>query len=367
MNPALSVRGLTKEYPGPVVALRDVTVDVAPGEIVAVVGPSGSGKSTLLRIVAGLEAPTRGEVLIDGAPAPPSPRERDVALVFQSHSLFPHLTAFENMAYGLRVRGRGAEAKALVEAAARRLGLVTLLARYPAALSGGERQRVALGRALARKACFLLLDEPLASLDAHLRAELRRLILEVHRELRGVTLLVTHDQTEALSLADRVLVLGKGVVQQVGTPQVLLDRPANRFVAGFIGVPAASFHEGHIDEDGASFRGPEMTVPLVGRWREAFRGAGGQPVSMGVRPDRWIVGEGQSLPGEVVWIERTGTGLAHVHVRVGGGEAAVALPAAAVIPVGTLRLRPDPEHVLFFDLASGESLDPDIAKPGRSC
>jgi ABC-type sugar transport system ATPase subunit len=356
----LSLRAVGKTFPGRVEALREVSFDVAPGELVSVVGPSGSGKSTLLRIVAGLESPTEGAVLIDERPAPPSPRERDVALVFQSHSLFPHLTAFDNMAYGLRARGQAREARARVEAAARTLGIEDLLARRPDALSGGERQRVALGRALARRARLLLLDEPLSSLDAHLRAGLRREILAVHREIGGITLLVTHDQGEALGLGDRVIVLDRGAVQQVATPQVLLDRPANRFVAGFIGVPATAFFEGRLDEQGAVFRSAAGALEVADRWRAALRSRLGQLLVLGVRPGHWLDGAGRDAfaPGQVVLVERTPAGGAQALVRFGGQEATVTFPHDAPFAGQSLSLRPDPERALFFDPASGVSLDP---------
>jgi ABC-type sugar transport system ATPase subunit len=345
MTAALSLRAVAKTFSGPVEALRDVSFDLAPGELVSVVGPSGSGKSTLLRIVAGLESPSAGEVRIDGQPAPPSPRERDVALVFQSHCLFPHLSAFENMAYGLRVRGQGADARARVESAARKLGIEDLLARRPHALSGGERQRVALGRALARRPRFLLLDEPLSSLDAHLRTGLRREILAVHREIGGVTLIVTHDQGEALGLADRA------------APAVLLERPANRFVAGFIGVPAAAFFEGRLDEDGACFRSAAGALPIADRWRVPLQSFRGQPLVLGVRPGHWLDGS-PAFPSEVMRVERTPAGAALVQVRLGGQEVFVTFRSDPP-PVGrSWALRPDPDRALFFDPVSGSSLDP---------
>lgn len=359
LTAALSLHGVGKTFPGPVEALRDVSFEVAPGELVSVVGPSGSGKSTLLRIVAGLDSPTAGEVRIDEKPAPPSPRERDVALVFQSHSLFPHLSAFENMAYGLRVRGRGDEVRSRVEAAARALGIAELLARRPDALSGGERQRVALGRALARRARLLLLDEPLSSLDAHLRAGLRREILAVHREIGGITLLVTHDQGEALGLGDRVVVLDRCVVQQVAAPDVLLSRPANRFVAGFIGVPATAFFEGRLDEDGTAFRCAAGALKVADRWRDPLRSRQGQSLVLGVRPGQWIEGSaGPSFgPAEVVRVERTPAGGAQALVRFGGQEVTVTFAGTAPAAGCTVSLCPDPERALFFDPESGVSLD----------
>jgi len=362
MTPLLSLRSVGKAYPGGVVALRDVSLDVTAGEIVAIVGPSGSGKSTLLRLVAGLDEPTAGEIHVDGRPAAGlSPRERDVALVLQSQSLFPHMSVFDNMAYGLRLRGRQAEAKALVENAARMLGIEPLLARWPAALSGGERQRVALGRALARRARFLLLDEPLSSLDAHLRAGLRREIVRVHRELGAVTLLVTHDQGEALSLADRVVVLDHGAVQQVGPPRALLDQPRSRFVAGFIGVPAMAFFAGRVESGptDAEFRGEGWVVPL-GRSGAPLAG---RPVVLGVRPGHWLVGGKEDgartdpgREGRVEWIERTADGTELAHVLVGGTEIVIAFPGRAPEQGALLRLSPDSRHAFLFAEETGERL-----------
>jgi ABC-type sugar transport system ATPase subunit len=361
--PALAVRGIVKTFPGGIVALRDVTLEVAPGELVAVVGPSGCGKSTLLRLVAGLDHADVGAVEIDGRGADAlSPRERDVALVFQSHSLFPHLSAFENMAYGLRLRGTPkGEIASRVDDAARTLGILGLLSRRPAELSGGERQRVALGRALVRRARLLLLDEPLSSLDAHLRADLRLEILRVHRLLGAVTLLVTHDQTEALSLADRVAVLKEGVLQQVGTPVELYEKPANRFVAGFIGVPAASFFEGRIAqrEGGLTFECPGFTFP-VAECRRAGSWTEGEVVAA-IRPERWAWGRpdttdvAATVAGQVEWVEWAGP-RAYAHVRLGGALVVVLCPEHPPAVGDAVELRPDPSHVLFFDPATGQAI-----------
>jgi multiple sugar transport system ATP-binding protein len=362
---ALSIRGLTKVYPGAVVALREVSLEIAPGELLGVVGPSGCGKSTLLRLVAGLDGADRGEVEIDGRVASAlSPRERDVALVFQSHSLFPHMSAFDNMAYGLRLRGTpGDEVAARVREAARTLGIEALLARRPAQLSGGERQRVALGRALVRRARILLLDEPLSSLDAHLRADLRQEILRVHRLLGGVTLLVTHDQAEALSLADRVAVLKEGTLQQVGTPTDLYDRPANRFVAGFIGVPAASFFEGGVTGQGNEtvFESPSLRFAVGEPWRSGLAERAGSDVLVGIRPEHWRWGRPEAAggptaaQGRVEWIEWAGS-RAFAHVRLGRTLIVALCPERPPAVGGEVPLRPDPDRVMWFDRTTGQSL-----------
>lgn len=361
-GPALEVRRLTKTYPGGLVALRDVSLEIARGELVAVVGPSGCGKSTLLRLVAGLDAADGGDVWLEGRVADAlSPRERDVALVFQSHSLFPHLSAFDNMAYGLRLRSTPAdEITRRVGEAARTLGVEALLSRRPSQLSGGERARVALGRALVRRARLLLLDEPLSSLDAHLRADLRQEILRVHRLLDAVTLLVTHDQAEALSLANRVAVLKEGALQQVGTPAELYERPANRFVAGFIGVPAASFFEGHaVEREGQFiFESPSLTFPIAEPWRSTL-GRAERDLVVAIRPEHWEWGRpapGNGLAsGRVEWIEWSGP-RAYAHVRVGEHVVAALCGERAPSVGEEAHLRPDPPRILFFDRATGRSL-----------
>jgi multiple sugar transport system ATP-binding protein len=364
-EPAVSVEGLSKSYPGGIVALRDVTLAMAHGELVAVVGPSGCGKSTLLRLVAGLDGADAGHVRIEGRTADGlSPRERDVALVFQTHSLFPHLSAFDNMAYGLRLRGTPEDAVVRrVGEAARALGLEALLERRPSQLSGGERQRVALGRALVRRARILLLDEPLSSLDAHLRADLRQEILRVHRLLGGVTLLVTHDQAEALSLADRVAVLKDGTLQQVGSPAELYDAPANRFVAGFIGVPAATFLEGSVarHDERIVFESASLNFTVAEPWRSVLAGRGGGDVVAGIRPEhwRWAQPEGangiEPAQGLVEWIEWAGP-RAFAHVRIGKSLVVAVCPERAPAVGEEVHLRPDAGRVLFFDRATGDSL-----------
>ena len=238
----LQLDAIQKSY-GEVQVLHRVDCEVADGEFLVLVGPSGCGKSTLLRCIAGLEEISSGELRIDGARMNEvAPRDRDVAMVFQSYALYPHMTVRENMEFGLKVRKTPrAEIDRLVADAARMLGLEELLDRLPKAMSGGQRQRVAMGRAIVRRPKVFLFDEPLSNLDAALRNQMRVELKKLHRDLAATIVYVTHDQVEALTLADRILVLNRGVVQQVGTPQELFDQPANRFVAGFIGSPAMNF------------------------------------------------------------------------------------------------------------------------------
>ena len=281
----LTLDGVEKQY-GAVAVLRKVFLDVGDGEFIVLVGPSGCGKSTLLRCIAGLEDITGGELRIDGVRMNGRPpKDRDVAMVFQSYALYPHMTVRENMAFALKLR-RLPEIDRQVEEAAAMLGLGELLHRYPRELSGGQRQRVAMGRAIVRRPKVFLFDEPLSNLDASLRTSVRVELKRLHAHLRTTTVYVTHDQTEALTLADRIVVLNGGVVQQVGSPDDVYHAPVNRFVAGFIGSPAMNFLE-HLD--------PDATV--------------------GVRPENVVIGTGE-LRGEVEVVERLGFE-SHVHIKLG--------------------------------------------------
>jgi multiple sugar transport system ATP-binding protein len=282
----LSFRGVEKRF-GPVAVLHRVDLEVEDGEFIVLVGPSGCGKSTLLRCIAGLEDITGGELRIgEQRVNEVAPRDRDVAMVFQSYALYPHMTVRENMGFALRLRG-DPEVDAKVQAAAGPLGLLPLLDRLPRELSGGQRQRVAMGRAIVRRPRVFLFDEPLSNLDASLRTAVRVELKRQHQALRTTTVYVTHDQTEALTLADRIVVMNQGVVQQVGTPDELYGEPANRFVAGFIGSPAMNF---------LARREPGVVV--------------------GVRPEAVTLGAGP-MEAEVEVVERLGFE-SLVHLRLDG-------------------------------------------------
>ena len=239
----VSCRKVVKEYDGGVQAVKGIDLDIADHEFVVLVGPSGCGKSTTLRMIAGLEEITGGEIWIGGDVVNDvPPRDRDIAMVFQNYALYPHMSVFDNMAFGLKLRKFPKdEIKRRVDEAARILDIGTLLDRKPRALSGGQRQRVAMGRAIVRNPKVFLFDEPLSNLDAKLRVQMRTEIKKVHQTVRTTTVYVTHDQVEAMTLADRVVVMNGGVIEQVGTPQELYHNPATRFVAGFIGSPAMNF------------------------------------------------------------------------------------------------------------------------------
>jgi ABC-type sugar transport system ATPase subunit len=293
---AVGFEGVGKVYPGGVVALADFSLEVGDGELVALVGPSGCGKSTVLRLLAGLEAPSAGVIRIGGRDVGAlPPQARNVAMVFQDYALYPHLSVRENLAFPLKMRGMpAAEREARVARVAELLSLAPLLDRAPRQLSGGERQRVAMGRALVREPAAFLLDEPLSNLDAKLRVQVRAEIAELRRRAPTTMLYVTHDQTEALTLGDRVAVLERGRLQQVATPAELYEKPANRFVAGFIGSPPMNF--------------------APGRW------LGVDGAEAGVRPEAVSLaapGAPGALAGTVVQVEALGHETL-VHVRLAG-------------------------------------------------
>ncbi len=296
----LKLDGIVKRY-GSTPVIHGVSLEASEGEFVVFVGPSGCGKSTLLRMVAGLEDVTEGDVFIDGRLVTDvAPADREVSMVFQSYALYPHMSVFDNIAFGLRMGKMPADQiKARVDEAARILQIGSLLERKPKQLSGGQRQRVAIGRAIVRKPKLFLFDEPLSNLDAELRTQMRVEIAKLHRDL-GVTMVyVTHDQIEAMTLADRIVVLRAGIIEQVGSPSELYDEPANRFVAGFIGSPKMNFIEGKAVESGErsitvahpAFAGGKLTVERALK-RPVLPGA---DVTVGLRPDSLALGAAKPI------------------------------------------------------------------------
>jgi multiple sugar transport system ATP-binding protein len=296
---AVTIRDLRKSF-GPVEVLHGVSVDIEEGEFVVLVGPSGCGKSTLLRMLAGLEHVTSGDIEIGGTRVNDlPPKDRDIAMVFQNYALYPHMTVADNMAFSLTLkRASKAEIEARVRPAAEILGLTALLARYPRQLSGGQRQRVAMGRAIVRDPQVFLFDEPLSNLDAKLRVSMRAEIKNLHQRLKTTTVYVTHDQIEAMTMADKIVVMHDGRVEQVGAPLELYDRPANLFVAGFIGSPAMNMLTGQIDAaDGARFvTGDGIALP-VGR---PLTGPADGGLVYGLRPESMHLGGDIPLSIEVV-------------------------------------------------------------------
>ncbi|HEY8289258.1 MAG TPA: sn-glycerol-3-phosphate ABC transporter ATP-binding protein UgpC, partial [Acetobacteraceae bacterium] len=279
----VSIRDVRKRF-GTTEVLHGVSVEISDGEFVILVGPSGCGKSTLLRMIAGLENISEGEIAIGGRVVNNvAPKERDIAMVFQNYALYPHMTVRDNMAFALSL---ASAPKALIDEKVRRaaqiLGLTPYLSRFPRQLSGGQRQRVAMGRAIVRDPQVFLFDEPLSNLDAKLRVQMRAEIKELHQRLATTTVYVTHDQIEAMTMADKIVVMNSGNVEQIGVPLELYDNPANLFVAGFIGSPAMNFLKGKVH--GGSFLSDEGTVLPLPNGRN---GADGRPVVYGVRPEHF--------------------------------------------------------------------------------
>jgi len=353
---AVEIRGVRKRF-GKAEVLHGVDVGIADGEFVVLVGPSGCGKSTLLRMIAGLEEISAGEIAIGGRVVNRTPpKERDIAMVFQNYALYPHMTVRDNMSFSLRLaKASAAQIEERVGKAARILGLGDLLDRYPRQLSGGQRQRVAMGRAIVRDPQVFLFDEPLSNLDAKLRVQMRTEIKELHQRLATTSVYVTHDQIEAMTMADRIVVMHDGRVEQIGAPLELYDRPANLFVAGFIGSPAMNFLRGvHRAQGPGAFvelaDGSRLAAP-PGRARE------GQEVVCGVRPEHLALApEGAGLAAEVAVVEPTGADT-QVVARVAGGQfLAVFRERHEFRPGQAIRLAPDPQKTHFFDAASGARL-----------
>lgn len=280
----LKLQAVTKSWDGKTQVIKPLTLDVADGEFIVMVGPSGCGKSTLLRMVAGLERVSGGDIWIDNKRVTEmEPKDRGIAMVFQNYALYPHMSVEENMAWGLKIRGMGKEHIAeRVKEAARILELGELLKRRPRELSGGQRQRVAMGRAIVRDPVVFLFDEPLSNLDAKLRVQMRLELQHLHRRLKTTSLYVTHDQVEAMTLAQRVMVMNKGIAEQVGTPVEVYEKPASRFVASFIGSPAMNLLDGRISSTGTHFElEGGMTLPIGRSARECI----GRNMTLGIRPE----------------------------------------------------------------------------------
>ena len=347
----VSIRSVRKAY-GAVQVIRDLSVEVAEGEFVVFVGPSGCGKSTLLRMVAGLEAFQAGEIAIGGRVVNAlHPSERDIAMVFQEYALYPHMTVRQNMGFGLKMRHADkADIERRVAEAAAVLQIEHLLDRRPRELSGGQRQRVAMGRAIVRKPKVFLFDEPLSNLDAKLRVAMRSEIKELHQRLKTTSVYVTHDQIEAMTMADQIVVMHDGRVEQIGSPLGLYDRPANRFVAGFIGSPAMNFIDG-TQKDGALVTASGARLPLAA----AQAANDGRAMVYGIRPEHLDLAD-DGVEAEVVVIEPTGSETQLV-ARVGTQEIiAVFRERHPFAPGQKIRLKPRAPVAHLFDAASGQRL-----------
>jgi multiple sugar transport system ATP-binding protein len=339
------------------VGIRDVKKAFGTTQVIHGVNISiADGKSTLLRMIAGLENITGGEIrigerVVNNVP----PKERDIAMVFQNYALYPHMTVADNMGFSLKLRSAPkAEIGQRVDRAANILGLKPLLERYPRQLSGGQRQRVAMGRAIVRDPQVFLFDEPLSNLDAKLRVAMRTEIKELHQRLKTTTVYVTHDQIEAMTMADKIVVMHDGIVEQIGTPLDLYDKPGNLFVAGFIGSPAMNFLHGKVKANGrTSFEGPNgVTLPLVA----APAAAEGRPAVYGIRPEHFAIAD-DGAEAEIVVVEPTGSET-QVFAKIGGQDVvAVFRERHKFEPGDKVRLKPDPTLVHLFDEASGERLN----------
>ena len=344
---------------GAVEVIHGVNVDIGDGEFVVLVGPSGCGKSTLLRMIAGLENITGGVIRIDNRVvnhAPP--KERDVAMVFQNYALYPHMTVADNLGFSLKLRrAPRTEIKARVDRAAQILGLSALLERYPRQLSGGQRQRVAMGRAIVRDPKVFLFDEPLSNLDAKLRVAMRTEIKELHQRLETTTVYVTHDQIEAMTMADKIVVMHDGRVEQIGAPLDLYDRPDNLFVAGFIGSPAMNFFTGTIRRNGSAiFDGPGgVQLPLGVPPQTALEADDGTPAVYGVRPEHFTLAD-DGVDAEIQVVEPTGSET-QVVAKFGGQDVLAVFRERYPFKLGDrVRLRPEPGLIHLFDQATGKRL-----------
>lgn len=371
----LELQNVTKTFSGEVRAVAPTNLCVADGEFVVMVGPSGCGKSTLLRMIAGLESVTSGDILIDGRSVRDvAPSDRDIAMVFQNYALYPHMTVRDNLAFGLKMRKfERAEINERVSAAAEMLSLTPLLERKPKALSGGQQQRVALGRAIVRQPKLFLFDEPLSNLDAKLRVETRAELIRLHRRLRVTSLYVTHDQTEAMSMGDRIIVLKDGVVQQIGSPLDIYSNPANRFVAGFLGNPPMNFITGAIIADGPLFfASNNIRLKLTEAHNQILNStghsgdAGNRNIALGIRPEDVRVRHARAaetddddvVVGRVVYLEALGNEvLATCALDDGGGEIVARLdPRTPVKLDERIELALDMSQVKLFAANNGSRL-----------
>jgi multiple sugar transport system ATP-binding protein len=349
---SMTIRNVRKSYNNFEI-LHGVSMDIQDGEFVILVGPSGCGKSTLLRMIAGLEEITSGEISIgDRVVNDLAPKDRDIAMVFQSYALYPHMTVEKNMSFSLKLaRVSKDEAARRVAAAASILGLEPYMQRYPRHLSGGQRQRVAMGRAMVRNPAVYLFDEPLSNLDAKLRVQMRSEIKQNHQRLKTTTVYVTHDQIEAMTMADRIVVMRDGVIEQVGSPLELYDKPANLFVAGFIGSPAMNMLSGSID--GATFTTTDGTSIPLGT---GVAGSEKRPVTLGVRPEHLHL-DPQGFPVEIVTVEPTGSETQVVARFAGHDIVGTFRDRISARPGETIRVRPDLGAAHLFDATTGQRLD----------
>jgi multiple sugar transport system ATP-binding protein len=372
---AVRLHNVRKVYDNGKVAVADASFEVSDGELMVLVGPSGCGKTTLLRMIAGLETATSGSIAIDGRVVNDMPpRERDIAMVFQNYALYPHMSVAQNLAFGLKLRGvPRAEIERRVSSAAEMLGLTTMLESRPRQMSGGQRQRVALGRALVREPKVFLLDEPLSNLDAKLRLSMRVEIARLHKRLRATMIYVTHDQIEAMTLGQRIVVFNQGEIQQIDTPMRLYEKPANIFVAGFLGSPAMNFLRGRLQferdasarlqMDGAGLPLGDLasTLPALKAWAD-------REIVLGLRPEQLQLASSDdrlrpSLRAQLEVTEPVGNEV-FLYLRHGATELVARVPPQALPATGSdVALTFAPRHLHAFDPESGRRVETDAAVP----
>jgi len=357
---SVQLQALTKSYDGKHQTIKPLNVTINQGEFVVIVGPSGCGKSTLLRMVAGLEAVTSGDIWInEQRVTEKEPKERQVAMVFQNYALYPHMTVEQNMGYGLRIAGiPKAEIQQRVIAVAKSLELDQLLSRRPRELSGGQRQRVAMGRAIIREPAVFLFDEPLSNLDARLRGQMRLELQRLHRRLKITSLYVTHDQVEAMTLADRVLVMNKGVVEQFGSPSEIYQRPQSTFVASFLGAPAMNLLQAEMSPDGQHWViAKRYLIPIPRQFTQHLTAT----ITLGIRPEHIEINAqtptGEGLLIDVEAVEMLGADNI-IHGKVGSQLLVIRAPHSVCPRVGDVLTVNLPTHALhYFDTTSGRRLD----------
>jgi multiple sugar transport system ATP-binding protein len=352
----ISLRDLVKTF-GHHTAVSGINLDIRDGEFLIMVGPSGCGKTTTLNMISGLEMPTSGQIVIGSTLVNDlEPGERGLGMVFQDLALFPHMTVFENIAFGLRVKKvPDKDIQARVRAAAAAVHIEALLDKLPRHCSGGESQRVALARTIVTDPAVFLMDEPLSSLDAKLRVDMRTELKGLHKRLNATFVYVTHDQAEAMTMADRIVVMSRGRIEQVGTPLQIYDRPATRFVAGFFGTPTMNFLEGTIEQNGSGrrFRSPVLDHPLPDAVPAELTG---RNVVLGVRSEHVLVGNGAALDGTAQLIEPLGDATL-VHFACNGAHLVAKVGATTPIKAGSaLTFRFAPEACHLFDAADGARL-----------
>ncbi|MBX0325483.1 sn-glycerol-3-phosphate ABC transporter ATP-binding protein UgpC [Halomicroarcula sp. F13] len=370
---SVTVDRMTKVYDddgADIVAVSDLDIEVRDGEFLVLVGPSGCGKSTTLRCIAGLESVSEGTIAIgDDVVTGKSPRERNIAMVFQNYALYPHMTARENMSFGLKMSGEYTDREIAdrVESAAELMGIEPLLEKRPGELSGGQQQRVALGRAIVRDPAVFLMDEPLSNLDAKLRTQMRTELQSLQSELGTTTIYVTHDQTEAMTMADRIAILNDGELQQIGSPLECYYAPANRFVAGFIGSPSMNFLD--VTVDGEVLRHDSLTLPVTPSLSDTVGGM--ESVTLGIRPEDITLESGPTQDADAIEatvdvVEPMGD-LSYVYLTVGGTEITATVEGERVFTAGeTVTMRFPDDRLHLFETETGEAVRTRVVPEDRS-